>query len=379
MRRGPERPRWHTDLVAVAVFLVTLAVNLQVPLYRVYARAAHYGNGPTAVVFACYVAGLLPALIFLGGISDRIGRKPVVLAGMASASLATLLVIGAPSIQTVLIARLFQGLAVGVTVSSATAYLTEMLEGDARRASKLIAVATALGFGSGALLTTLALLSGPTLVPWSYAVALAAIVACMVVVAIACPALPPIGGGLLRLPYLPAGTASAGLSIAVAWAVSGLVVAVVPGQLAEHGLGVWSGPVLFLVNCAGVLIQPYARHMPAQHAIVVGLRLLPLGYLLLVGGTEVHALPLVLLGACVAGACCYGFTYLGGLAHVAEAAGVQRARGVAGYFLFAYVGFSVPSILIGFGADAIGLTPALSLFGVVVLVATLALSIRKAR
>ncbi|HEX4421814.1 MAG TPA: MFS transporter [Kofleriaceae bacterium] len=379
MHRELESQRWSIYLVTFAVFLVTLAVNLQVPLYRVYAQAAHYGNGLTAVVFACYVGGLLPMLIFLGGSSDRLGRKWIVLAGMASASLATVLVIHAPQMQVVLMARVFQGIAVGITVGSATAYISELSSGDAARASKVIAVASALGFGGGALLTTLALLSGPTLMPWSYPVALGITVVCIVVVAIVCPALKPIGGRLIRLPYFPPGTASAGLAIALAWAVSGLVVAVVPGQLGEHGLSVWSGPVLFLVNCAGVLAQPRARRMPAKRAILVGLKLIPVGYLLLIGGAHIRALPLVLLGACVAGTGCYGFTYLGGLALVADSAGAQRARGVAGYFLFAYTGFGVPSILIGFGADIIGLTAALSLFGVIVVGAAIYLSTTKAR
>lgn len=366
--RGPAR------LVTAAVFLVTFAVNLQMPLYRVYAQAAHYGNGPTAVVFACYVAGLLPTLIFLGGASDRIGRKPIVLLGMSAAALATLLVIRSPKVEVLLVARILQGLGVGITVGSATAYLTELLGGDALRASKLVAVATALGFGGGALLTTVALLSGPTLAPWSYPATLAAILACLAAVALSCPALPPIGGSLLRLPYFPPSAASAGLAIAVAWAVSGLVVGVIPGQLAEHGLSAWAGPVLFLINGAGVLAQPRARRMPPRRAIRVGLQLIPAGYFLVIGGAELHALPLVLLGACLAGTGCYGFTYLGGLAHVAELAGAQRARGVAGYFLFAYVGFGAPSVLIGFAADALGLTSALALFGLVALAVVLYLS-----
>lgn len=371
--RGPAR------LVTAAVFLVTLAVNLQMPLYRVYAQAAHYGNGPIAVVFACYVAGLLPTLIFLGGASDRIGRKPIVLLGMSAAALATLLVIRFPYVQIVLVARILQGLGVGITVGSATAYLTELLAGDALRASKLVAVATALGFGGGALLTTIALLSGPTLEPWSYPVTLGAILACLAVVAVACPALPPIGGGLLRLPHFPPGAAGAGLAIAVAWAVSGLVVGVIPGQLAEHGLSAWAGPVLFLINGAGVLAQPRARRMPPLRAIRVGLLVIPAGYFLVIGGAELHALPVVLAGACLAGTGCYGFTYLGGLAHVAELAGAQRARGVAGYFLFAYLGFGAPSVLIGFAADRLGLTAALAVFGLLALAASLYLSFGRGR
>lgn len=366
-------------LVTAAIFLVTLAVNLEVPLYREYASRAHYGHGRLAVVFACYVAGLLPVLIFLGGVSDRLGRKAVVLTGMTLASSATALVLVSPTMQTVLVARLLQGIAVGLTVGTGTAYLAELSGGDALRASKLVAVATSLGFGGGALLTTIAVaasphpLAHPPLVPWSYPLALAATAACAVAVAVACPRLPPLGGALVRLPFVPTGTATAGLAIAVAWAISGLVIAVVPSQLAARGLGVWSGPCLFLVNCAGALVQPRARAMPSRRAIALGLWAVPTGYLLLVGGAQLGALPVVFLGACLAGISGYGFIYLGGLALVAEAAGSQRARGVAGFFLFAYVGFGLPSVVIGFGADAIGVDAAMWAFGAVVLAMSAAL------
>jgi MFS family permease len=49
--------------------------NLQVPLYGTYAKIAGFGSGISAIAFSTYVAGLLPTLILLGGISDRVGRK----------------------------------------------------------------------------------------------------------------------------------------------------------------------------------------------------------------------------------------------------------------------------------------------------------------
>jgi MFS family permease len=176
-----------------------------------------------------------------------------------------------------------------------------------------------------------------------------------------------------------AGTLPAGGTIATAWAVSGLVVAVVPAQLAEHRLGMWAGPVLFLVNAAGVLVQPWARRLAPQRSMLIGLSVVPVGYALMVTGAALHQLPAVLLGACICGTGCYGFSYLGGLAAVSDAAGEQRARAVAGFFFFAYLGFGIPSILVGYAADHVGTTWALSAFGSVLLVASgsLALLLRR--
>src|SRR5207247_1850560 len=84
-----------------------------------------------------------------------------------------------------------------------------------------------------------------------------------------------------------------------------------------------------------------------------------------------------LAGAATAGAACYGFTYLGGLAAVSRAGGADRARAVSGYFLCAYLGFGLPSIALGFLADRIGVLPALVGFGLLVVVASLALLARQ--
>ena len=122
-------------IVAAAIFLITHAGNLQVPLYNTYAQIAGFGSGISAVAFSIYVAGLLPTLILLGGISDLIGSKTTVLASLLSASLATLLMIVYPTIYTLFVTRIFQGIAVGLITGTGTAYLSVLMP----RSSTIIA------------------------------------------------------------------------------------------------------------------------------------------------------------------------------------------------------------------------------------------------
>jgi hypothetical protein len=155
-----------------------------------------------------------------------------------------------------------------------------------------------------------------------------------------------------------------GVAIGIAWAVTGLVIAAIPRELARYDLAVWAGPTLFLVNATGAALQPVARRLTPWAALRVGFVLLPVGYVALVVGVGFGALPLVLLGAATAGAACYGFTYLGGLAAVnAAATDATRARAVSGYFLCAYAGLGLPSVAVGFLADRIGTFPAFAVFG----------------
>lgn len=42
------------SIVAVAIFLITHAANLQIPLYNTYAQNAGFGSGISAIAFSTY-------------------------------------------------------------------------------------------------------------------------------------------------------------------------------------------------------------------------------------------------------------------------------------------------------------------------------------
>src|SRR5580704_10860547 len=111
--------------VVLALFAVATAVNLQLPLYAAYGDLAGYGHGLRAVAFASYVVGLIPILAFLGGLSDALGRKAMVLAALVMALIATVLMWIWPTVHALVAARLFQGASVAVSAAACTAYLAE--------------------------------------------------------------------------------------------------------------------------------------------------------------------------------------------------------------------------------------------------------------
>ena len=93
--------------LAFALCLITLAVNLQAPLYITYADLSGQGAAATAVAFSGYVLGVLPVLLALGGLADRVGRRPLIIAALLLSMVATVLMLLAPSLQTLGLARLF--------------------------------------------------------------------------------------------------------------------------------------------------------------------------------------------------------------------------------------------------------------------------------
>ena len=106
--------------------------------------------------------------------------------------------------------------------------------------------------------------------------------------------------------------------------------------------------------------------MQPARATGLGLLILPASYALLAWGASAGSLLAVLLGALGASSACYGFLYLGGLSAVTAMADTEKARVSAGFFLFAYVGFSIPVVMTGLLADHFGADVALIVFGLAV-------------
>lgn len=362
--------------VLFGLFMITIAVNLQVPLYTAYADQAGYGKAATALVFAAYVFGLIPVLLFLGGISDRVGRKPILLIALCFSLCATFLMIVHPAIQMLFVARLLQGVGLGLSVGTCTAYLITLYPEKSGWIPAFIALCSSVGFGGGALFTALLSFQGITLTPLSYWVVLVLLILTIVGVFFF---VPPVQGDankpLMNMPRFPKGTMSANLAIAIAWSVCGLVISILPAQLKLNGYELWVGPALFFINMAGVIMQPFVRKMNSSVALQVGFICIPCGYGLLLFGANGGSIFLVLAGTILAGTACYGFTYLGGLQLIVERGKKEAARAVAGYYLFAYLGLGVPSIFVGLFADIYGTQMVLTLFFFFVLLACIILFI----
>ncbi|HEY9658258.1 MAG TPA: MFS transporter, partial [Allocoleopsis sp.] len=171
--------RRSTLTVAAAIFLTTHAANLQIPLYNTYAQNAGFDSGISAIAFSTYVAGLLPTLILLGGISDRIGRRTVILSSLTCAGVATFLMILNPTIYTLFVTRILQGISVGLITGTGTAYLSTLMPKNSAQVATHVSLTTSLGFSSGALFTNATLLYSNSLDPISYWVVFLLISGCI--------------------------------------------------------------------------------------------------------------------------------------------------------------------------------------------------------
>lgn len=358
---------FSVTLLALALFTATFAVNLQTPLYGAYAAQSGLGATAVTIAFAAYVAGLMPTLLLLGGLSDRIGRRlPIAIALLLGAAATALLVLR-PNWGSLVVARLMLGIGTALVTTAGTAYMTELMGTvHAKRATLIVTSATSLGFGGGALATSISLaMQGPTLMPASFTALFVVAPLLALITFQLTRADAPQRVSLLRFPVFPKGTWVFGVAMALAWSTSGMTIAVVPLELKAQGLAGWTGLVIFLAIFIGFLCQPIARRMSNHRALVMGFVFIPLGFLVLLAGVWSASIGLVLVGTCITSAASYGFTYLAALVEVSSRAPDNRARATAGLFVYAYGGFSLPVIASGALADRFGLLPAMAIFSTI--------------
>src|SRR5271154_5175615 len=83
------------------------------PLYALY--QAQWGFSPITVtiIFAIYALSVLAALLFVGRLSDHLGRRPVLIAATAAQAATMVLFATASGVGDLMLARIIQGLATG--------------------------------------------------------------------------------------------------------------------------------------------------------------------------------------------------------------------------------------------------------------------------
>ena len=369
--------RFNALRLAFALCMITTAVNLQAPLYHALAEEDGAGVGATTIAFACYVVGIMPVLLALSGLPDKLGRRPLIVTALCLSLLATSLTIIAPGLVTLGAARFLMGIGAALLSAAAPAYMLQLFKGqDNRVAANWVTASTSLGFGLGAAVTSLFIMHSPSLTPpslWLYLAA--AILALVLVAGVPDTSVRQHNIKMLRPPAYPAGTLPFGLAILLAWATVGLVIAILPSTLAQHGLSSWSGFATFGICSCGVLFQPWARKLSPARSTQLGLVILPLSFALIAWGALQGSLMTVLIGTVTASSACYGFIYLGGMSGVLARAGEEQySRASAGFFLMAYIGFSLPVVFTGALIDHFGHDTAFKLFGAILLAGVMLVS-----
>ena len=189
MTANPTTPKLKTPALAVlfaTVFINLVGFGLVVPLLPFFAQSLKAEAWQITLMFSAYSLGQFFAEPFWGRLSDRIGRKPVLLITLIANALGYLMLAFVPNIWLAIAVRLFTGLGAG-NISTVQGYVADVTPPEQRAGRMgLIGAAFGLGFivgpGLGGLLTQPQLGRLGYQLPIFLAAALAAIAAVGVVV-----------------------------------------------------------------------------------------------------------------------------------------------------------------------------------------------------
>jgi MFS family permease len=374
---------WRFWAIAYALLILLTGTNLPTPLYRGYEARFGFSALVVTLIFAVYVAALIPSLLVAGPLSDAVGRRLVLLPALAVAALGSLCFALAEGTAWLFAARILQGIAVGSASGALTAALTELHPaGDRRKAALVSTVTSMAGLGLGPVLAGLIAQYGPAprVLPFVLEIVLLAPAAAAVAML---PAARPAARWQPRRPQIPAEVrpifATSGLACFLAFAVIGLFLTLIPTYVVSlsgsNNLLLAGAAVALLLACS-VLAQLAGSRLPARSLERRGLALLAAGLLLLAVAGAISSLALLLLAATAAGTG-QGLVFLGGLATVNQAAPEgRRADVLSSFYVVIYLGVGVPVIGVGFLATTVGLLRAVQYFaGAAALLCLLALTL----
>ncbi|WP_081495163.1 MFS transporter [Mycolicibacterium chubuense] len=363
-------------LLAYAFAAIMVGTTLPTPMYALFGDEMHFRVLTTTVIYATYAGGVLFALLAFGRWSDVVGRRPVLLGGIAFAVASAVVFLLADSVPELLVGRVLSGLSAGIFTGTATAAVIEAAPPAARsRAAAVATVANIGGLGMGPLLAGILVQYAPRPLDLSFAVHLVLVTLAAVAV-LAVPETSSRTGrlGFQRLSIPPEARQTfvvAALAAFAGFAVTGLFTAVAPSFLAGV-LGITNHALAGVIACsifaASAVTQVTARTMDPHRAVAVGCAILIVGMVILAMALHFSSLSALIASAVVAGMG-QGMSFSRGLAAVSDLTPPDRRAEVSStYFVVAYVAISLPVIGEGLAARAWGLQTSGVTFAVAVAV-----------
>jgi MFS family permease len=367
--------------VAFLLLLMLAASGVPSPLYRVYQQEFGFSAGVLTAIFGIYAVALLVSLLVVGGLSDHVGRRPVLAVAFLLEAGAMVLFLAADSVGSLLAARVVQGLATGALTSTLGAAVLDFQRSERPLGSFVNSASPGLGLSLGAVGSGLLVQFVPSPGRWAFGVLTGVFLLAAVSVLLlpeSSSRVPGVLASLRPTAEVPAAHRRPFLvalpCLVAAWAIGGLYASLGPSLVAgvfgidNHVVG---SLLILALNGTGVLGSLAMQPVAPETALLAGAVTFAVG----VGGTIAAVLTgsvaLLFLAAVVTG---FGFggSFLGAVAMITH--GVEpghRAGLLAGTFVVGYLAFSLPAVAAGIAVGSLGLAATTEIYGAVVMVLAL--------
>ncbi|WP_077326405.1 MFS transporter [Virgibacillus siamensis] len=368
-----------------AFLVVMIGTTLPTPLYPIYGDT--FGLSPLmiTIIYAVYAIGVIGALLVFGQLSDRIGRRNILIPGVILSAVSSLVFLFAAGITSLFIGRVLSGLSAGLFTSTATATLVNLAPSHKQgKASMIASGVNMLGLGLGPLL------AGILAQYLSYPIRLVFIVDFVILI----PAFLAIWfmqepvkvtqkaklkvQKLLVPPEVRATFIRAVIPVFAGFSMLGLFTAVSPTFLQEvihlDNKAVL-GMIVFSTFCASAVGQLLLTNTSNHIVLTLGSAILFIGIIFVGISLLSRSLTILLIGAIISGVG-QAFSFRAGLASVnAKTSSGKRGEVTSSFFTIAYIALSIPVVGVGLLAKWTGIQVAGIVFSVVIALVALIASI----
>lgn len=374
------------SIPAYPLLITLMAVALGVsgapaPLYGVYQAKWHLAPITTTVIFSVYALGALAAVLVAGVVSDRFGRKPLLVGAMVAMIAGLAIFMLADGVAALIVARALHGIAVGTTVVVGSAALLDLRPEHGARTGHLTGIMFNVGIAVTILGASLLAQFGPDPLVMPYAVvALVVLLLLLAVLPIPEPHRDRSSAPIrIARPGVPSAIAAdfrfAVLGVMAAWSVLGVYLSLFPafaGQKTGVHTVVFGGVVVAAMAASAAVSQAIGGRIDARRAAITGDfgTAIALGFGVL--ALDSHQAVLVVLAAVVMGLA-FGLAFGGSLRYLGRVVPADRRGEVmSAYYLLAYAAMAAPTILAGWAATTWGLAQVFPWFTLAVALACVA-------
>lgn len=383
-------PRRGFLLSLAATILMMAAASAPSLFYPQIAERLELVPVATTFVFAVYTFTLLAALLYLGPLSDYIGRRPVVTAGSLALALSLAMFWFAGGLATLLVARALQGLAAGLLIPALSAMMIDFEPPSHPNIAALWnTIGPMIGLGTGALGAALLLdlTPEPTAAVFGLLVLAFLIVAATVWIT---PELVPktrLRRGDLRPrftvpPHLRRMFTAGVPAIIAGWATNGLFLALGAGLVGSELGGsthTHAGIVIFALAISGVTASSVLQRRSARTISLYATSALAFGTAASIVALALGSYPAYVASVAIVGSG-FGTAFLGVLRTLMpHTASSERAAVMAVIYTVAYLAFGVPTIVAGLLVPVLTLSGTMTILGAIIIALSLAATVLRLR